>query len=71
MRVYKAEAEVGGDGTLTVRGVPFAAGERVEVIVLPVLAAASGDRYPLHGVPVRYDDPFGPATDAADWDALR
>jgi hypothetical protein len=27
--------------------------------------------YPLRGAPFRYDDPFGPAVDPSEWDALK
>lgn len=35
MEAHRTEATVGGDGSVTVRGLPFPAGEPVEVIVLP------------------------------------
>ena len=70
MADYKAELEVGGDGNLTVRGLPFEAGMRVEVVVRALPPAADADRYPLRGLPLRYDAPFDPA-DAQAWDALR
>ena len=34
MEAHRTEATVGGDGSVTVHGVPFQAGEPVEVIVL-------------------------------------
>lgn len=66
---FKVHAEVAGDGSLTVRGTPFAPGARVEVTVRPSPAFA-GEAYGLRGLPLRYDAPFAPATDDADWDAL-
>ncbi len=35
MEAHRTEATVGGDGSVTVHGLPFPAGEPVEVIVLP------------------------------------
>ena len=35
MEAHRTEATVGGDGSLTVHGLPFPEGEAVEVIVLP------------------------------------
>ncbi len=35
MEAHRTEATVGGDGSVTVTGLPFPEGEAVEVIVLP------------------------------------
>lgn len=35
MEAHRTEATVGGDGSVTVRGLPFPEGVAVEVIVLP------------------------------------
>ena len=35
MQAHRTEATVGGDGSVTVRDLPFPEGEAVEVIVLP------------------------------------
>ena len=46
MEAHRTEATVGGDGSVTVRGLPFPEGEAVEVIVLPSArteGAAPGD----------------------------
>lgn len=56
---------------LTLSGLPFAAGEQVEVIVLAELPETPEEsRYPLRGHPLRYDDPFTPL-DEKDWQALQ
>ncbi len=67
MEAHRTEATVGGDGSVTVRGLPFPEGEAVEVIVLP----AATDRQPaarprrqagsakgLITVPDDFDDPL-------------
>ena len=41
MEAHRTEATVGGDGSITVRGLPFREGDTVEVIVLS--AAAPGE----------------------------
>ena len=70
MQTYRTETKVGNDGTLTIKGLPFRAGERVEVIVRGQEQAARVDRYPLRGKPLRYTDPFGSVAEE-DWEALR
>lgn len=72
MEAYKTEAEVGGDGRVTIEGLPFGEGERVEVIVLRAAPSVAGGRdlYPLHGLPIEYDDPFGSVAEG-EWDALK
>lgn len=71
MWAYRVETTLTQSGTLTPRDLPFHTGEEVEVIVLPRASASPGEnRYPLHGTPIRYDDPFGPAA-GDDWNAAR
>lgn len=71
MQTYKIEATVPSSGTLTITGVPFEAGHRVEVVVRDSPAnGETSDRYPLRGKPIRYVDPFEAAADR-DWDALK
>jgi hypothetical protein len=68
MQAYRGEATIASDGTLTVRGLPFRAGDRVEVIVLESPPQAGGaERYPLRGTPVRYDEPTAPVAEG-DWE---
>jgi hypothetical protein len=71
MQTYRIETTVSKDGTLTIKGLPFRAGDKVEVIVRSQEGAGKRNgRYPLRGKPVRYVDPFkGVAED--DWEALR
>jgi hypothetical protein len=69
--VYRAETIVTNDGTLVIVGLPFQAGDRVEVIVRDRLREqASGQRYPLRGKPIRYADPFESVAEE-DWEALK
>lgn len=68
MSEFKTQAVVGADGSVTVQGLPFPAGEPVEVTVTPP-PPASGT-IPLAGSVLRYDDPTGPVA-AAGWEAVR
>ena len=64
MQAHRTETTVGGDGSVTVGGLPFAEGEAVEVIVLP---AAPSHRT---GTPAADgDEQVGPvnAGGAEDW----
>lgn len=71
MHVHHTEAVLEQDGTLTLRDLPFHAGEAVEVIVLARSPASPAeDRYPLRGTPLRYDEPTAPVA-PEDWDAAR
>ena len=71
MQAYRIDTVVEKDGSLILREVPVRAGEEVEVIVLvrdrPFQA---GERYPLRGKPVHYEEPTEPVGET-DWDALR
>ncbi|MEM1041007.1 MAG: hypothetical protein AAGI91_00095 [Bacteroidota bacterium] len=71
MQAHRAEATVAGDGSITVRDVPFSEGEEVEVIVLPRVSASPSDRDALKGSVRRYTDPFDSAVDPDTWDAGR
>lgn len=69
MQVYHLEAIISSDGTLTVKGLPFREGDRVEVTVRS-RERKPGERYPLRGKLVRYVEPFGSVAED-DWNALR
>jgi hypothetical protein len=71
MEAYRTEATVHEDGTVTVGGVPFSKGQRVEVILLGKDEAAEAARgYALRGEPVEYVDPFGSVAEG-EWEAER
>ena len=67
MATFKTKADVADNGSLTVVGLPFKSGERVEVTIEPIEEARDEkDRYPLRGKPYKYDRPLeGVALD--DW----
>ena len=71
MSAVHLQTVVGGDGTLTVRGLPSLAGHRVDVLVRDApRAEAETDKYPLHGRPLRFEKPFDSVAEA-DWEAGR
>lgn len=71
MQDYRVETRVSSDGSLIIKGLPFQAGDKVEVIIR---GHKHGERestcYPLRGKPIRYTDPFGSVAEE-DWEALR
>lgn len=69
MQAHRVQAIIERDGTLTLRDIPFQAGETVEVIIL-VQPPPPERRYPLRGTPVRYDRPTEPVAEE-DWEASR
>jgi hypothetical protein len=64
MNAHKIEVVLTEDGTLTLQGLPFHAGDAVEVIILDTKTPqhqAGANYYPLHNTkPYRYDDPTEP-----------
>lgn len=80
MNAHKIEVVLTEDGTLTLRGLPFHAGDAVEVIILEtktpqhqaVLKPQSDTNpYLLHNTqPYRYDDPTEPVA-LEDWEVLQ
>lgn len=81
MNAYKVETTLTEDGTLKLQGLPFHAGDAVEVIILErpsfqqeqtATPTSESDLYPLRDKqPYRYDDPFEPAVPLEDWEALQ
>ncbi|HVK17630.1 MAG TPA: hypothetical protein VM533_11835 [Fimbriiglobus sp.] len=72
MSAFTVTATVRPDGSLTVDQLPFAPGQRVEVVVRPATDdPTEGGKYPLRGTPGYYIDPFEPACDPDDWEVNR
>jgi hypothetical protein len=66
MQAHRAETTLSEDGVLTLRGLPFARGESVEVIIQSSPSRPSDQTaYPLRGTSYTYIDPFGPAAEGA------
>lgn len=71
MQTCRVEATVSGSGTLTIKGLPFPEGDKVEVIVCSRKRERKFiERYPLRGQPIRYVDPFGSVAED-DWSVLQ
>jgi ABC-type molybdate transport system ATPase subunit len=77
VRAHRATAVVTEGQSISVSGLPIAAGERVEVIILAGVGLApdapTGDdvRRRLRGSVLKYDHPFDPAVPPEEWDAVR
>lgn len=79
MNAHKIEVVLTQDGTLTLRGLPFHAGDAVEVIILEVKTQhqtapkpqSNTNPYPLHNTqPYHYEDPTEPVA-LEDWEVLQ
>ena len=67
---YRTKTLVTKGGKLSIKGLPFQAGETVEVTVRGGKFTTRVKKYPLRGKPVIYRQPFkGVAT--SDWEAMR
>jgi len=71
MQTYRIEATVPTDGTLTITGLPFQAGDKVEVVVRSCKEEQKHhEPYPLRGKPIRYTDPFQSVAEG-EWEVLK
>jgi hypothetical protein len=71
MQTYHTAAKVSNDGTLTLKELPFRAGDEVEVTVRSRgTEHPDEERYPLRRKPFRYVDPFESVAQA-DWNVLQ
>ncbi len=80
MNAHKIEVIFTEDGTITLQGLPFHAGDAVEVIILQANTLqdqaapkpqSNENPYPLHDTqPYRYDDPTEPVA-LEEWEVLQ
>jgi hypothetical protein len=71
MEIYRVETKVLSNGTLTLAGLPFRTGDKVEVIVRVREHSRDGTkRYPLRGKPIHYLEPFK-SVDEDTWEVLK
>lgn len=68
MEALRIETTVRPDGSLKLEGLPFTAGQPVEVIVLARDTAVTLQPYSLRGTPVTYLAPTEPLN-PEDWEA--
>lgn len=74
MNAIRIRTELTQNHELLLRNLPLKKGKKVEVIILEDESEdmpTNENRFPLRGKPLRYDDPFGSATDASDWEAAQ
>lgn len=71
MGTYRIETTISKDGTISVKDLPFSEGEKVEVVVRKSKheGAKNQEKYPLHGLPIRYSKPFDGVAEN-DWSVL-
>jgi hypothetical protein len=71
MNAHRIETILTENGTLILRGIPFQAGDTVEVIILERRSPhPASNPYPLHGTVIRYDGPTEPVA-VEDWEVLQ
>ena len=70
-QTYRTETTIASDGTITIVGAPFQAGEKVQVFMSgPQRKPIGSVAYPLRGKPIRYAGPFESIAED-DWEALK
>jgi hypothetical protein len=69
-QTYRTKTLVTKGGKLSIKGLPFQAGETVEVTVRRGKKSTRAAKYPLRGKPVIYHDPFKGVA-ANDWEAMQ
>ena len=69
MQAYRTETTLSQDGKLSMKGLPFRKGDKVEVIILTQKAEKPPKRYPLRGKPFSYQKPFDSVAED-EWEAL-
>jgi hypothetical protein len=68
---YRIETTLTEDSKLSLEGLPFQAGKKVEIIVSDQSQSESFNAFPLQGSVLHYDHPFEPAISADDWNVLK
>ena len=66
---FRTKTLVTKGGKVSIKGLPFRAGESVEVTVRRGKKSTRAAKYPLRGKPVIYRDPFKSASN--DWEAMQ
>jgi hypothetical protein len=68
MYAFSVQTSVKKGNRLELNDLPFAEGDRVEVVLLRLPLASKKGHYPLRGKAVRYDAPTEPVAEE-DWNA--
>lgn len=70
-QTFRTKTLVSKGGKLSIKGLPFRAGESVEVIIRRKKKTSTRvAKYPLRGKPFMYHQPFN-AVALSDWEAMR
>ncbi|MBE9077510.1 hypothetical protein IQ241_09395 [Romeria aff. gracilis LEGE 07310] len=75
MNAHKVAATLTEDGKLLLTGLPFQAGDTIEIILLEQPKERNSSQanlaqleHPLQGTVLRYEDPFEPAMPVEEWE---
>ena len=74
MKTHKTTAKVGKGGELTLNGLPFPEGVRVQITMYQIEPAGRSwppPEHPMKNSVIRYDDPLEPACPPEEWEALQ
>ncbi len=71
MQAYAYETTISQSGGLTLSNLPFNAGEKIEVIIIPRSKSKHDKKkYPFWGKPITYLNPTDPVAEE-DWEVLK
>jgi hypothetical protein len=71
MDTFRLDTTLTQDGTLTLKDIPFQAGDSVEVIIVPRSDSSDAQNgHSLRGKVIRYENPTEPVAQE-EWEALR
>jgi hypothetical protein len=70
MSVHILQTVIPSTGSLVLDHLPFAAGEAVQVMIVPSTAPKQTTSRPLAGLPLTYLEPFEPVA-GNDWEVLQ
>ncbi len=68
-QTFRTKTLVTKGGKVSIKGLPFRAGESVEVTIRRGKKSTRAAKYPLRGKPVVYRDPFKAAS--SDWEVMQ
>lgn len=74
MNAIRTRTQINQDNGLILKDLPLAEGKHVEIIILEddiEIMSSTQERFPLRAKPIRFDDPFGSASDETDWEVMR
>ncbi len=71
METLRVEKVIQSNGTIVLENLPFAEGEKVEIIIVKSGAENEKKLYSLRGTAYKYENPFEPAIAPEDWEAAK